>query len=47
VLVGSLLAATLASLLLRSRNKHYRRLAEAEGVDDDHDGIPDVYQHPK
>lgn len=44
VLVGSLLAATLASLLLRSRNAHYRRIAEAEAVDADADGIPDVYQ---
>lgn len=44
VLVGSLIAAALASLLLRLRNRHYRRLKALEEVDADHDGIPDVYQ---
>lgn len=44
VLVGSLLAAALASLLLRTRNRVYRRLHEQEQVDDDDDGIPDVYR---
>jgi Na+:H+ antiporter, NhaA family len=44
VLVGSLLAAALATVLLRSRNRVYRRLQEAEERDQDQDGVPDVYQ---
>jgi len=43
VLLGSLLAAILAGLLLRSRNRVYDRLAEQERVDGDRDGVPDVY----
>ena len=45
VLVGSLLSALLASVLLRIRNQVYRRIAELESRDDDADGIPDVYEH--
>ena len=44
VLVGSLLAALLASVVLRIRNTHYRRMCAEEERDDDHDGIPDIYQ---
>jgi NhaA family Na+:H+ antiporter len=44
VLTGSLAAAVLAAILLRTRNRTYRRLAEAETADADNDGIPDVYQ---
>ncbi|MGA5167507.1 MULTISPECIES: Na+/H+ antiporter NhaA [Streptomyces] len=44
VLVGSLIAAALAALLIRRRNGVYRRLYEEETRDDDHDGIPDIYQ---
>ena len=44
VLLGSLLAAALATVVLRVRNRVYRRLAEIETRDDDADGIPDVYQ---
>nr|WP_296772481.1 Na+/H+ antiporter NhaA [Rhodococcus sp. (in: high G+C Gram-positive bacteria)] len=44
VLAGSILAALLASALLRSRNKVYKRIHKDETRDDDHDGIPDVYQ---
>lgn len=44
VLVGSLTAAILASIVLRSRNRHYARIAELEQRDDDADGIPDIYQ---
>jgi NhaA family Na+:H+ antiporter len=44
VLTGSLLAALLAALVLRARNRTYRRVCELEGVDADHDGIPDVYR---
>ncbi|WP_211357053.1 Na+/H+ antiporter NhaA [Nocardioides rubriscoriae] len=44
VLVGSLVAATLAAVVLRARNRVYRRLCEQETLDEDQDGIPDVYQ---
>lgn len=44
VLVGSLTAALLASAVLRSRNRVYRRIHEQETRDADADGIPDVYQ---
>ncbi|GGG23770.1 Na(+)/H(+) antiporter NhaA [Rhodococcoides trifolii] len=44
VLVGSVLAATLASVVLRARNRTYRRIEEEEIRDDDNDGIPDVFQ---
>jgi len=44
VLLGSVLAAAIAAVILRSRNKVYRRLYDEEQLDDDGDGIPDVYQ---
>jgi NhaA family Na+:H+ antiporter len=44
VLLGSLVAALLASVVLRARNAHYRRLCAEEERDDDNDGIPDCYQ---
>ncbi|MEV6289417.1 Na+/H+ antiporter NhaA [Streptomyces sp. NPDC051896] len=44
VLVGSLLAAGLAALLIKRRNGIYRRLWEAETRDEDADGVPDIYQ---
>ena len=44
VLLGSLIAALLATVVLRIRNSHYRRLVAEEERDDDRDGIPDVYQ---
>lgn len=46
VLVGTLTAAILATIVLRARNRVYRTLAEIEARDDDGDGIPDVYQPP-
>jgi len=46
ILTGSLLAALLAAVALRLRNRVYRRIEEAESLDTDHDGIPDVYQEP-
>lgn len=45
VLVGSTLAALLAAIVLRMRNRHYRRIHEDEACDDDGDGIPDIYGH--
>lgn len=44
VLVGSLLCAVTATVLLKLRNRHYRQLFEDENRDSDGDGIPDVYQ---
>jgi NhaA family Na+:H+ antiporter len=44
VLSGSLIAAGLATVLLKVRNAKYRRMCEAEERDDDLDGIPDVYE---
>ncbi|MEU9238283.1 Na+/H+ antiporter NhaA [Streptomyces sp. NPDC048385] len=44
VLFGSLIAAVVAALLVKRRNKIYRRLWEAETLDEDADGVPDIYQ---
>ena len=44
VLTGSVVAAAAAAVALRLRNRHYRRLVEAEEVDADHDGVPDVFE---
>lgn len=44
VLLGSLLAAAVAAVILRLRNRTYRLLCAAEEVDEDADGVPDVYQ---
>jgi NhaA family Na+:H+ antiporter len=44
VLTGSLVAALLATVLLRGRNRVYRRIREDEERDDDADGVPDVYR---
>ena len=43
VLAGSVVSSVLAAGLLRSRNRAYRRIQELEERDDDHDGVPDVY----
>ncbi|MEU5159172.1 Na+/H+ antiporter NhaA [Streptomyces sp. NPDC020875] len=44
VLVGSLIAAVFAAVLLKLRVRKYRALYEAEERDEDEDGIPDVYE---
>ncbi|MGW2387170.1 Na+/H+ antiporter NhaA [Streptomyces sp. NPDC001658] len=44
VLAGSLIAATLATVLLKIRNAKYRRLVEAEERDEDLSGVPDIYE---
>ncbi len=46
VLTGTLLAALLATAVLKPRDRVYRRIAEAEARDEDGDGVPDVYQRP-
>ncbi|AOW95034.1 Na+/H+ antiporter NhaA [Rhodococcus sp. WMMA185] len=47
VLFGSLIAALLAAIVLRIRNRAYRQIAEQEELDADHDGIPDVYSETR
>ena len=44
ILAGSLISALLAAVLVKSRDRTYRRIALAESVDEDDDGIPDVYE---
>ena len=44
VLAGSVAAAVLAAILLRARNRRYRSMWEEENIDQDHDGIPDIYE---
>ncbi|MFT2016167.1 Na+/H+ antiporter NhaA [Streptomyces sp. 796.1] len=44
VLIGSVLAAVCASVLLKLRNNKYKKLYDAEELDEDEDGIPDVYE---
>ena len=44
VLVGSLIAAALATVVLRARNRVYRRLAELETRDEDGNGVPDCFE---
>jgi NhaA family Na+:H+ antiporter len=44
VLVGSVIAGVLASLVLLSRNAAYRRSYLLETADADHDGVPDIYE---
>ena len=45
VLTGSFIAATIAAVILRARNRTYRRIQEAEEVDTDQDGTPDHYEN--
>jgi NhaA family Na+:H+ antiporter len=43
VLVGSLVSAVVASVLLRLRSRRYQQLSDVDERDDDADGIPDAY----
>ncbi|MFF1396811.1 Na+/H+ antiporter NhaA [Streptomyces sp. NPDC058287] len=47
VLMGSLIAAVLSSVLLKLRNAKYRAVCADEERDDDLDGIPDIYEEDK
>ncbi|GAA0917670.1 hypothetical protein Vau01_111080 [Virgisporangium aurantiacum] len=47
ILAGSLLAALLAGVVLRLRNRHYKRVQVGEELDLDADGVPDIYQTDK
>ncbi|MBH1934866.1 Na+/H+ antiporter NhaA [Streptomyces sp. AV19] len=44
VLVGSLIAAVIASILLKLRDNKYKKLCADEERDEDLDGIPDIYE---
>ncbi len=44
VLMGSVISATAAAVILRFRERQYRLIHERETLDSDHDDIPDVYQ---
>ncbi|WP_444947994.1 Na+/H+ antiporter NhaA [Micromonospora ureilytica] len=44
VLAGSLIAAVLATIILRVRDRVYRQIYDAERVDRNRDDVPDVYQ---
>ncbi|MET8603215.1 Na+/H+ antiporter NhaA [Streptomyces rubiginosohelvolus] len=44
VLIGSLTAALLACVLLKLRVRKYKELYDAEELDEDESGVPDVYE---
>jgi Na+:H+ antiporter, NhaA family len=44
VLLGSGIAALLAAVVLRIRDRHYRTIREQDTVDDDPDGLPDAHR---
>ncbi|GAB3521567.1 Na+/H+ antiporter NhaA [Arthrobacter monumenti] len=44
ILAGSLLSALLATVLLKARDRQYKRIRMEETRDTDKDGIPDVYE---
>lgn len=44
VLTGSIISSLIAGVVLKSRDRVHRRLEEAERLDSDQDGIPDVYE---
>ena len=46
VLAASVIAALLAGVAIRARNRHYSEVYARESADEDNDGIPDVYQSP-
>lgn len=43
ILAGSLLSALLAAVVLKARNRRYRKVQADEERDDDGDGVPDVF----
>ncbi|MFC9757349.1 Na+/H+ antiporter NhaA [Streptomyces sp. NPDC056921] len=44
VLIGSLTAAVFSGVLIRLRVRRYRALHDAEELDEDEDGVPDIYE---
>jgi NhaA family Na+:H+ antiporter len=47
VLLGSVLAGALATVVLRARNRVYRQMEELESLDLDRDGVPDIFENDK
>lgn len=47
ILTASIVAAALATVVLRTRNRRYRMIEKLEAVDADADGIPDVYENDR
>ncbi|WP_159697828.1 Na+/H+ antiporter NhaA [Arthrobacter sp. 18067] len=43
ILAGSLIAALLAAVVLKARNRRYRQVQADEERDDDGDGVPDIF----
>jgi NhaA family Na+:H+ antiporter len=43
ILFGTITAAVLAAVILRLRNRRYKRIEQEETSDVDHDGIPDAW----
>jgi NhaA family Na+:H+ antiporter len=44
IIIASLLSALVAGLILAARSRHYREVEEAERIDSDLSGIPDVFE---
>ena len=44
VLTASVVAASLASMILIARNRRYRQIEQLAAIDADADGVPDVYE---
>ncbi len=44
IMIASVIASLLASVILLTRNRQYKRIAARDAIDADDDGIPDVYQ---
>jgi NhaA family Na+:H+ antiporter len=40
------LAGIIAAVIVKGRDRTYRRIHERETADEDDDGIPDIYQRP-
>jgi NhaA family Na+:H+ antiporter len=47
VLLGSVVSSLIASVVLVSRNRTYKRIEVEESRDDDRDGIPDAFQRDR
>ncbi|WP_291039021.1 Na+/H+ antiporter NhaA [Herbiconiux sp.] len=46
IMAASLAASLFASVVLVARNRHYKRISDAEDIDADGDDVPDIYQTP-
>lgn len=43
IMIGSVTAAACGAIILSIRNKHYKLIAQKEAMDENQDGIPDVF----